>query len=234
MALFKGMESIMALIKTWIARHASDVALLFAGILLPLALFGMLAEDVAEGKTIGFDRPILDYAHARSSSFLDALMVGATHAGSALFLMPLDLLLLVWLLKRGRRWDALLWSATVIGAALINWLAKTMFARARPSLWISRIHEITYGFPSGHAMSTMAAFTALCVLAWPTRWRWFVLGIGGAFVLVVGASRVYLGVHYPSDILAGWAASLAWVAGLVGLIRYRRDARMAAGMQRST
>jgi undecaprenyl-diphosphatase len=100
------------------------------------------------------------------------------------------------------------------GAALINFLAKQAFGRVRPELWISRVQETTYSFPSGHAMSTMAVAAALTFLLWKTRWKWLMLAGGAAFVLMVGLSRVYWGVHYPSDILAGWAASIAWVAGV--------------------
>jgi undecaprenyl-diphosphatase len=69
-------------------------------------------------------------------------------------------------------------------------------------------------FPSGHAMASMALAVALIVLLWPTRWRYPMLLGGIFFTIMVGLSRIYLGVHYPSDVLAGWVASLAWVMGL--------------------
>lgn len=190
------------------------IAMLFAGVLLPLALFGMLAEDVAERESLSFDRPILSFAHAMSTPPLDTAMYWTTQAGSALTLVPFDALVAAWLLRRGRRNAALFWAVSVVGAAIVNFAAKNIFTRVRPSMWLSRVAETTYSFPSGHAMSTMAAVAALCVLLWPTRWRWWALGMGGVGVALVGASRVYWGVHYPSDILAGWAASLAWVVGV--------------------
>jgi membrane-associated phospholipid phosphatase len=66
-------------------------------------------------------------------------------------------------------------------------------------------------------MGSLAVVATLVIVLWATRWRWLALGVGGAFVLLVGLSRLYLGSHYPSDILAGWCASLAWVLGVYQL-----------------
>ena len=90
------------------------------------------------------------------------------------------------------------------GSALLNLAAKQAFARDRPSLWESIAPEHNYSFPSGHAMGSMTLAVALVLLAWNTRWRWPVVAAMAVFVPMVGLSRVYLGVHYPSDILAGW------------------------------
>lgn len=80
-------------------------------------------------------------------------------------------------------------------------------------------------------MASMAVVAAICVLVWHTRWRWLTLPIGTAFVVIVGSSRVYFGVHYPSDILAGWAASLSWVIGLELLLnRHNRGRAKGRGL----
>ena len=69
-------------------------------------------------------------------------------------------------------------------------------------------------FPSGHAVGSMAVVATLIVLVWPTRHRWAVVVAGGVFAAAVGASRVYLGYHFPSDVLAGWAWAVAWTAAM--------------------
>src|SRR5690606_17364220 len=94
--------------------------------------------------------------------------------------------------------------------------------------WPPLAPETSFSFPSGHAMQSMALATALLVLAWNTRWRWPVLLAGAAFTGIVGLSRVYLGVHFPSDVLAGWCASLAWAVGLALLFRRRGRGRRHA------
>ena len=106
-------------------------------------------------------------------------------------------------------------------SALRTW-AKQLFARERPSLWESIAPEATYSFPSGHAMGSMTLAAVLILLAWRTRWRWPVALLTGAFTVLVGLSRVYLGVHYPSDILAGWAAALAWTVGIYATVFHLR------------
>jgi undecaprenyl-diphosphatase len=148
-------------------------------------------------------------------------MVFFTKAGSALVLVPFNVIVLIILLWRRNRPAATFWALAVSGAALLNLLAKHAFARTRPDLWISILSETSFSFPSGHAMQSMAVAAALTLLAWPTHWRWRTLVLGTCFVFLVGMSRVYLGVHYPSDILGGWSASLGWVVGLSILFKGR-------------
>lgn len=204
---------------SWLRRHYIKLLILFGGVLAPLYLFGMLAEDVVEKEIFFFDKPILLLVHSHANPSLDAVMIFFTRAGSAFALVPFNVLVLLYLLRRRDRMQAVFWILAVGGAALLNGFAKHVFARTRPELWVSALPETTFSFPSGHAMQSMAVAAGLVVLAWHSRWRWPVALIGVCFVFLVGLSRVYLGVHFPSDILAGWAASLAWVVGLSVLFK---------------
>lgn len=196
----------------------SGMVLLVGGILLPLALFSILAAHAGDPDGLWFDYPVQMFFRSLAGPRLDSAMSWATLAGSRYALLPANLLLFLWLVERGQRREAVFWSAAVVGAGLLDLIVKPMVARERPALWATAVHETGFGFPSGHAMLTMAAMTALCILAWRTRWRWRVVVAAGAFVVLVAASRVYLGAHYPSDVLAGLAAALAWVMGLRLLI----------------
>jgi undecaprenyl-diphosphatase len=124
--------------------------------------------------------------------------------------VPFDIVLVLALAlwRRGR--EALFAALALGGSALLNIAAKQLFARERPSLWESIAPEDTFSFPSGHAMGSMTLAWVCLLLAWRTRWRWPVLIAAAAFTVIVGLSRVYLGVHYPSDILAGWTAASIW------------------------
>lgn len=200
--------------RSWIIRHFGTLSMLFVGVLLPLLLFGTVAGEVVDKEPFSFDDPLLMFVHGHATPLFDSLMYFFTTAGSAFVLGPLVLVVFVFLMRQSKRTPATFIAVAVGGTWLINFLSKQAFGRVRPDLWVSIVRETTYSFPSGHAMSSMAVATALTFLLWKTRWKWMALVAGGAFVFMVGLSRVYFGVHYPSDIVAGWAASLAWVAGV--------------------
>lgn len=207
-------------IAAWLYARRWRLLGLFVGILLPLMVFGMLADEVVEQESFPFDAPMLLYLHSISTPWLDRIMLGFSLLGYGWGVFPLAFGIGLFLLWRRERGDALFWILSLGGTTALNQLAKPAFGRLRPHLWQSIAPETSYSFPSGHAMGSMAFVSALCVLLWPTRWRWPTLILGTIFVLGVGLSRIYLGVHYPSDILAGWTASLSWVLG-VSFILYR-------------
>ncbi|MBV9789400.1 MAG: phosphatase PAP2 family protein [Chloroflexi bacterium] len=205
----------------WLWAHRLRLLILFAGVLIPLWIFGELAEDVIDRQQFGFDEPILLFMHNNATPLFDQVMLFFSLIGYRFGVVPVDILVFLFFLQRRRWGDLLFWGIAVGGAALLNLAAKHSFGRVRPDLWLSIAPETTFSFPSGHAMGSMALAAAVVVLLWPTRWRWLALILGSFFVFMVGLSRVYLGVHYPSDILAGWVASLAWVIG-VSLVLYGR------------
>src|SRR5690606_7487812 len=202
-------------------RHGWRLALLFAGMLLPMWAFLELADEVHEAEAIVFDEPILLLAQFFASEGFDRVFLFFSEIGYAWGVVPVDIALVVLLLAL-RRWRQGLFAAVATGgSALLNIATKRLFARDRPSLWESISPEATYSFPSGHAMGSMTLALVLVLLAWPTRLRWWVVGAMVVFVPMVGLSRVYLGVHYPSDILAGWAAAAMWTVSAYLLLHRR-------------
>lgn len=206
--------------KSFLHRHGLRLLLLFAGLLLPLWGFVELADEVREGEGFFFDRPILEFAHALARDGFDSWFLLFSAIGYEYGVVPFDLALVVALAFRRRFRESIFAAVALGGSALLNLATKQFFARERPTLWESISPEDSFSFPSGHAMGSMTLAVVVVLLAWPTRWRWFALAAMGFFVLMVGLSRVYLGVHYPSDILAGWAAALAWAVCCYGLMFY--------------
>lgn len=204
------------------AGKAPNVAGLLTGVALPMCLFVWLAHRLQTGAGFGFDAPLLLAAQAAATPGLDAVFLVFSQIGYAWGVVPVDIVLVALLAWRKRLRPAAFAALALGGAALANMATKRLFARERPALWESIAPEATFSFPSGHAMGSMTLATVLVLLAWPSRWRWPVLAAMLVFVPMVGASRVYLGVHYPSDILAGWAAAVAWAVGAWWLVLGRR------------
>lgn len=197
-----------------LTKHRLHLVKLFFGVLIPLLIFGKLVEDVWDDGGFDWDIPLLLFIHSYATPDRDAVVVFITRLGSIRMMLLFAAAIFLILLKLKQQRKALFFLLAAGGAILINVLAKLFFHRARPTLWMSPAPEEDYSFPSGHAMGTMAVISALVILTWSTRWRWLILILAGLFVLAVGLSRVYLGVHFPSDIIAGWSASLAWVTGV--------------------
>ncbi|QIL20961.1 phosphatase PAP2 family protein [Thermomonas sp. HDW16] len=192
-------------------RRWKRLLLAFVGVLLPLWGFGALAEELHDGEAFFFDEPLLRLAHDLASHGWDRLFLLSSKLGYEWGVVPFDIALVLVLAALRKRREGLFAGTALVGSALLNLGAKRFFARERPSLWESIAPESTFSFPSGHAMGSMTLAVVLVLLAWRTRWRWWVAVPAVLFAVTVGLSRVYLGVHYPSDILAGWAAATAWV-----------------------
>jgi membrane-associated phospholipid phosphatase len=202
----------------FLRKHGWRLLLRFVCLLLPLWVFASLVGEVHEKEVFPFDAPVLNMVHAMATPTLDRFFVLMTQLGYLWGVVPLDLIVLLSLALRRRFRDGLFFGIAITGSAVLDIAAKNYYARMRPDLWLSLTPETTYSFPSGHAMGSATLGMALIVLCWPTRWRWPVALASLVFVLLVGLSRVYLGVHYPSDILAGWSAAVAWVFAMYVLV----------------
>ena len=198
--------------------HGWRLLLLFACLLMPLWAFIELADEVHEAEAFGFDEPILMFAHGMARAGFDRVFLFFSAIGYQYGVVPFDILFVIGLAIAGRYREGLFAAVALGGSALLNLATKQFFARERPTLWESIAPEHSFSFPSGHAMGSATLACVLILLAWRTRWRWPVVAAMLLFVAMVGLSRVYLGVHYPSDILAGWAAATAWAVGCYAVV----------------
>ena len=205
----------------FVSRESLRILLAFLVILVPLSAFAGLADELREGQGFFFDLPVQVYLHKLASPGVDWFFVTMSKLGYQYGVIPVDVAILGWLVWKRRYRDALFFGLAVVGSLLVNLGAKNHFTRLRPDLWTSISPEMSYSFPSGHAMGSATLATALVLLAWPTKWRWWVTVSAVLFAILVGLSRVYLGVHFPSDILAGWSAACAWVLAMHWLVASR-------------
>ncbi|WP_407542750.1 phosphatase PAP2 family protein (plasmid) [Deinococcus radiomollis] len=187
---------------------------LLLGVLLPLFLFARLARELQEDGGFTADKPVLLFVHRWATPRFDRAVVRLTNTAGVKIMPVMALLVSLGLWRTRRSRQAAFFFLSVAGSAAIMETVKRVMHRPRPSLWASPAPEKDSGFPSGHSMASVSFGLASTFLCWPTRWRGPVALTAGVYSLLIGLSRVYLGVHYPSDVLAAWTAGIAWTAGL--------------------
>ncbi len=184
---------------------------------IPVFLFAFIADEVLEGDTLPYDDKILLGIYHHASTSLNHVIVTLTQFGGVGFVLGIAMAVVGVLIWREKWQSATQVAAGVLGAGALNLLLKLTFERDRPNLWEHIVTETTYSFPSGHAMLSSALAFSLVAILWHTKWRWTAISIGSIYILVIGFTRLYLGVHYPTDVFAGWLVSFAWVI-LVGAV----------------
>lgn len=195
-----------------------------------LGLFAWLADEVLEGGTIRFDSAIRDGVHQYASPGLTISMQIITMFGSPKFLIASGICVMIaFLLAKWNR-AAFLFAVTFLGAVALTETLKLSFRRTRPVPFFDTLLPVSYSFPSGHALwsfcfyGVIAALISARVKSRAIRVTIWVLAT--LLVLLIGLSRIYLGVHYPSDVTAGYAAALIWVLAVTlgdHLFKRRRE-----------
>ncbi|WP_187107698.1 phosphatase PAP2 family protein [Sphingomonas xanthus] len=185
-------------------------------------LFGMIAEEVLEGDTHEIDRRLLllfretgDVTNLIGPDWFEEVVRDITALGSYSFIIILLIAATGYLLLVGKRRVALFLLVAEAGGMLLSNLLKTGFDRPRPDLEHGA-RVFTSSFPSGHATLSAVTFLTLGALLTRTtpdrRVKLYFLTLAAVLTMLVGTSRVYLGVHYPSDVVAGWCIGSAWAA----------------------
>ena len=185
---------------------------------LALILFAWLAREVVRGDAMRLDAPIREAVHARSSPALTAVMRGVSLCGSEVVLVPLGLILVWWLVAAKRKRAAVVFAVAALGAEGLDQAMKLLFHRPRPEPFFGLASPITHSFPSGHAMVSCCFFGVLAAILaarQPSRIkRMAIFAAAALLVALMGFSRVYLGYHYPTDVVAGYAAAAIWLAAI--------------------
>jgi undecaprenyl-diphosphatase len=229
----------LAVALPWLHRHvrglyaAVGLYLLVGLALAALALWGFtgLAEAVSEGETTGFDRAVLLWIDQHATPELTVMALEVTALANTLVVAVVVLVAAAFLWFTRHSDAVFLLGAAVAGSGLLLQILKSAFERPQPELipWRAA-YAGGFAFPSGHAMSATVVYTTL---AYPIirldphpAVRHFTAITAAAIILLVGLSRVYLAVHYPTDVLAGFAVGFAWaIFAAFGLevFRYLRD-----------
>ncbi|WP_424950737.1 phosphatase PAP2 family protein [Deinococcus sp.] len=205
---------------SWTRQHWRPLLALALLIGLPLSVLGKIAEDVHEKEAFAWESPLMLSLRANAPGRFAAVARAFSTIGSAHVMLPFCALLAAWLWFRSHS-VARYFLVSVGGAVLLNLLLKLFFGRARPQVVPWLWQEGDTSFPSGHSSMAAALAVTVTALLWRTPYRWLSGVLGATYVIVMGVSRVYLGVHYPTDVLGGWALGVAWAGGVAMLLWQR-------------
>lgn len=187
----------------------------FAWAVGTIIFFGWLSNEVLEGETRHFDEVTRATVHQLASPAMTTAMRGISFLGSTLFLIIATAIVVIWFALRKWGREAKLLAITMAGASLLNVSLKLAFKRTRPVPFFDLLPPESYSFPSGHALTSCCFFGAFAAILTARiksrRVRMAVWVVSVTMFLLIGFSRIYLGVHYTTDVIAGFAAALIWI-----------------------
>ena len=214
--VFRGLRGSFTLMQSF---YAAVGIFLLAGAVVAIAgtwAFAELASHMRRGATQALDDTVMHWVAAHQIGWLRIAMLNVTALGTGVVVMMVVLVtaLFLWLTKHKHSAALLLVVASV--GIVLNGILKDVFHRTRPNVFPWATEVFSSSFPSGHAMSAAVVYGTIAYLAarlQRTHWaRVITAVVATALVLLIAASRIYLGVHYPSDTLAGMAIGFAWAA----------------------
>ncbi len=203
------------------------VILLIAG---ALWAFIAIASEIAEGDLHAFDEAVLlalrvpgDPATPIGGREVEIAMRDITALGGVTVLTLVSLAVLAFLVLNRKRASALFLAFAILGGQVLAHLTKSAFSRPRPDLVSHGVEVASASFPSGHSMMAAVTYLTLAVMLARSettfRLRAFYITVAAILTILVGGSRLYLGVHWPTDVLAGWTLGAAWALGVWLLAR---------------
>jgi membrane-associated phospholipid phosphatase len=210
----------------WLVRHLHGFYTAFGlylviGLTLALAgilAFAQLAAEVAEGTTRKLDEAVLLWLNRHASPQWDSIALQITSIGNGAVVITLGLILCCILWSLRHRMAVILVVIGVGGSDLLNLLLKARFERPRPELFVLETpfqRPVSASFPSGHAMTAMVVYFLFAYLIGRLGGKgWFkvlVNSLATILIIAIGVTRMYLGVHYPSDVIAGYVIGFVWI-----------------------
>lgn len=214
----------LSLASAWIRRIDSRMLLAFLVVAPCLIAFLKLASEVAEGDTLALDRWLLEQLRTPGQpgvpvgpKWLHRAFVDFTALGGGAVLTLITTLAAGYLFARRKALLALFLASAIAAGGILNSLLKFGFVRERPDVVPHLVEVSSASFPSAHAMNSAMVYLTLAALLCSAERSWrvrtFLMSAAIMLTLIIGSSRVYLGVHWPSDVLAGWSVGAAWAVG---------------------
>jgi undecaprenyl-diphosphatase len=190
--------------------------------IIATVVFLFLSKQVLGQKTIEFDTHILQYFLSIQNSSLTLFFVTLAFIGKPTFLVIVDVLFSLFLWTKNKISMAIVYFIIGNGAAGFNLFLKSFLGRERPALW-DRIVEVKHlSYPSAHAMNSVVVYGLICyyLMNQFKPWRWLIFACTFLLVILIGLSRLYLGVHWPTDIIAGYIMGFVWLSIAIILVEF--------------
>ena len=193
---------------------------MFSGVLA----FAWVERRMGEDHGLWFDEPVLTWLRRQRRPALTRVVLFVTDLGAGRFLTVVSVAATAALWARGNTRAARYVAITASGAGIMNQGLKALYRRERPDVTLRLSQTAGFAFPSGHSMASAAIYGALAMVAFARfpALKWRALAAASTLVGAIGASRAYLHVHYPSDIIAGWGLGLTWPLWLYRPLLQRR------------
>ena len=210
--------------KVWAAVALLSVEMVVILVIFLLALLALayLIRNVIVLHRTGFDQKVFSYLQSHISPENNEIMLAFTFLGTHKFLIPANLVLIAYFLfVQKRKWYAIKIPAIALSSLALMFGLKHLFHRSRPDVPLLFKAE-GLSFPSGHALFSITFYGLLIYIIyksnWPLAWKWITIGLLLLLIPVIGFSRVYLRVHYASDVIAGFCVGILWLVLTIWLL----------------
>ncbi|MFN6456177.1 MAG: phosphatase PAP2 family protein [Nostoc sp. EfeVER01] len=192
--------------------------------LLILFVVAKLAEEVLEKEAFAFDTSFLLWLHQFANPSLDNLMLFITNLGNPKTVVVVAAMTLGILWWRRYRIETYIFVLTCIGGLTLNTGLKLFFSKPRPQLWTVLISEKSFSFPSGHALGSMVlyGFIAYILATYYSQFSRLIYVLTVILIAAIGISRLYLGVHWPTDVIAGYGVGFLWLMICITMLKLQR------------
>lgn len=209
------------LINFWFTRVHPRIASLItttgiiglAVCLLIIYILSELSEEVWEKEAFAFDKTILLWIHQFSNPTWDTIMLNITKLGNPMMMVTITIITFGILWWKRYRQEAKIFGLHALGGAILSYGLKLAFNKSRPQLWEQLINETSFSYPSGHALGSMViyGFLAYLLSSHYAKFAKIIYTCAAILIAAIGLSRLYLGVHWPTDVIAGYGIGYLWV-----------------------
>ena len=227
------MQSLLKnLVKFWREKVSPKITSLIATVgivgivscLLIIYVVAQISDEVLDREAFAFDKSILLGIHAFTNPTLDRIMHFITGFNNPDFVSIVAGIAFVLLLIKRCYPEAKIFVIDCAGGVVLSYGLKSVFGKARPDLWQSAIEEVSFSYPSGHALGSTVLYGFLAYL-FATRfpqYSWLIYLLAVSLILAIGLSRLYLGVHWPTDIIGGYGIGFLWLTFCITMLKLQK------------